>query len=60
MTLSYDSTRVLSPKDINISAELFYQSDLGIGDFLRNMSLLYTYPAPISLGVQLWQGTCLA
>ena len=33
--------------------------DLGIGDFIRNRSLLYTYSIPIGLGIQLWQGICI-
>ena len=30
--------------------------DLGVGGFLRSISLWYPYPAPIGWGIQLWWG----
>jgi hypothetical protein len=56
--LSQDPTELLSLKSTNICAKLFYQSVFR--DFLRSVSLLYTYPVPIGWGIQLWQGTWLA
>jgi hypothetical protein len=35
----------------------FTNQNLGLGDFLRNMSFLYICPTPIGWGIQLWQGT---
>lgn len=48
----------LSLKSTNICAKLSHQSQFRARDFLRNMTLLYTYPAPTGWGIQLCQGPC--
>ena len=34
--------------------------DLGLGAFLRNVPLWFSYPVPVGWIIQLWQLTCLA
>jgi hypothetical protein len=54
-TLRQNTTYLLSLKSTNFCVKLSYQS--GFRDRrLRDMSLWYTYPAPIGWVIQLWQG----